>query len=499
MIKFTKEQLLVAIAILTGFALRFASINWGLPLKKAHIDESVVIFYSMRFLTGELNPKIFFDYPTFFLYILSSLFYIVFAAGKIFGIFRSLDQFAGIYLNGDASFIYIIARSLSAILGTASIYLVYRIARENSFKFAAGGAFLFAVLPLNVLHSHYATVDVACVFFVLLSFLFIGRYLRDTAVSHKKDLYRGCFILGLAIATKYYPAVLFVPLVCSIFLKELNQRFKTAILALSVVSAGFIVGCPFSVLDFSAFFKRFSDRFALIIWSGPAQGGVQKSSEFFSALGSAFTMPVLVFLLTGIVLSLIFSIGAKRKNLLWWLSFPCVLSAFIYTWKVVTPHYLLPLIPFACMLGSDGYAMFQKKKFMIPITLLFLTACFLPLASSIRVDKILSVEDTRLTSYKWIKSNLPPGSSILRLACTPEFSNNDPFRVQVDWENKMPGTPAEKLANKFDYIITSHPDNDDPGAWDKSLLKYYNIVKEWENIPLSQFHHPRIIIYGKKT
>jgi len=81
--------------LLAAAALRFWGINWGLPLKKAHIDESVVIFYTMRFFTGDLNPHIFFDYPTLFLYVLYFFFSIAFAAGKIAGLFTSLDQFVG--------------------------------------------------------------------------------------------------------------------------------------------------------------------------------------------------------------------------------------------------------------------------------------------------------------------------------------------------------------------------------------------------------------------
>lgn len=71
-----KEKVYLAIILLTGLFVRLWGIGWGLPMKKAHIDESVVIFYTMRFFTGDFNPRVFFDMPTLFLYILFAAFFL---------------------------------------------------------------------------------------------------------------------------------------------------------------------------------------------------------------------------------------------------------------------------------------------------------------------------------------------------------------------------------------------------------------------------------------
>ncbi|MFH0948020.1 MAG: hypothetical protein V1833_03380 [Elusimicrobiota bacterium] len=55
---------------------RVWGINFAFPLRYAHIDESVVIFYTMRFFTGDFNPNPFFDYPTLYLYLL--FFFVIF-------------------------------------------------------------------------------------------------------------------------------------------------------------------------------------------------------------------------------------------------------------------------------------------------------------------------------------------------------------------------------------------------------------------------------------
>ena len=124
-----KPFFILASALTAGFLLRLWGITWGLPLKYAHIDESVVIFYSFRFFTGDLNPHVFFDYPTLFLYLIYAVEYIYFTIGSLFGYFTSLDQFAGKYFLGDIPGIYLIARMVSVAAGTASIYLIYRISR----------------------------------------------------------------------------------------------------------------------------------------------------------------------------------------------------------------------------------------------------------------------------------------------------------------------------------------------------------------------------------
>jgi len=60
----------------------------------------------------------------------------------------------------------------------------------------------------------------------------------------------------------------------------------------------------------------------------------------------------------------------------------------------------------------------------------------MPLATSVNFDRMITVMDTRMRAYHWIKENIPPGSRILRLPYTPEFMPDDKFKVQVDWEAK---------------------------------------------------------------
>lgn len=498
------------IIILLASAVRLIGITWGLPLKKGHIDEAVVIFYSMRFLSGDLNPHVFFDYPTLFLYILALVFVCVFLAGHAAGIFSSLDQFAGTYMYGNASFLYVAARVASVFCAVASVALVILICRELSREtgprraplFPAAGlaaGFLLSVNPLHVMHSHYATVDVACVFAVLLSFLFAARYFRSSEVSR---LYLASFLLGLAVATKYYPVVGFPGLLLLIFVKE-TRPFAIAARSAVLVIAGFVTGCPYAVLDLPAFAARFADRFSMIVWKSPSGAAAVQTSHagilFLAA--KAMTIPVSVLVAGGILL-LCVSGKHGRSNAVLLLFFPGAYLLFLSFWNIAAPHYILPAMPFLMMAGCQGlfsHPWGAGKQYLA--SLLVLLAALGPFADTVRTDAALTREDTRLTAYHWIQGAIPEKSRILRFAYTPEFSASDPFSVTVDWENKRSGTEPAELARQYDYLIMSQFNNNPPGPWETRLLSSFTMLKAWgpQTMPLGGFHHPKVILYERKN
>lgn len=492
----------IALIALAAAVFRLWGIGWSLPLKKAHIDEAVVIFYTMRFFSGDLNPHIFFDYPTLFLYILGLVFFGVFGIGRIIGVYPSLDAFISQYMHSTASPLYYAGRLVSVICAVATVVVVWRIAREHFRSRGAWAALACALAPAHVLHSHYATVDVACVFLVMLSFLYVGRYLSDP--RRIRELYRGSLFLGFAAAAKYYPVFFLLPLSCAIVWLERPAAVRRIAAATLLVAAGFVIGCPYAVLDFPAFAARFIDRFNLVVWNNAAviaapAAGVRPWAVIVHC-ASAMTAPLFIMLLIGIVLAWRYADRNERSRLAVWLLFPALFAAFLATWRVSSPHYALVLVPFISLLGAAGWEKLIER-YALPRWVVAASAAAifaLPVVKDVRIGRMLTRADTRLEALAWMRQNVEPGSTVLRFAYTPEFLPTDPFSVRVDWENKLTGVPAERFARDFRYIVTSAFDAGPRPAWEEGLLAGYSVAREWQYVPFAQFHHPRVTVYKRK-
>lgn len=494
--------LMIALIAIVAAAFRLWGIGWSLPLKKAHIDEAVVLFYTMRFFSGDLNPHIFFDYPTLFLYVLGLVFFGVFGVGKLFGVYPSLDGFVGAYMHGNAVPLYYAGRLVSVVCAVATVVLVWRIGREHFRSRGVWAALVCAIAPAHVLHSHYATVDVSAVFLVMLSFLFLGRYLADP--SRARELYRGSIVLGFAAASKYYPAFLYVPLAGVIIWNDRPAAVKRLLSSASLILAGFVIGCPYAVLDFPAFAGRFIDRFSLIVWGGGAGGAAKAAAihpwAIIAHCSSALTMPLLVLLLIGIALALKYSEQGDRRTLIAWLLFPVLFAAFLATWRISSPHYALVLVPFMAVIGCAGWERYVERG-SVPrwvMAAVVVAACILPVMRDVQIGRMLTRTDTRLEALAWMRQNVEPGSTVLRFAYTPEFLPTDPFQVMVDWENKLTSIPVERFGKDFGYIVTSAFDAGPRPAWEEGLLTRYSVAREWQYVPFAQFHHPRVTVYKRK-
>lgn len=150
-----------------ALVLRVLGIDWSLPsavhLFTYHPDESLVITAAHRvdLLQGKLNPG-FYNYGSFYIYLVSL------AAPPV-------SLLLGIPPRGDLGpstlfAWHLAARLLTALMGTATVYLCFLIGRR--LWGASGGllaALLLALAPLHVVHSHYATVDAPTTLWVALS------------------------------------------------------------------------------------------------------------------------------------------------------------------------------------------------------------------------------------------------------------------------------------------------------------------------------------------
>jgi len=374
---------------------------------------------------------------------------------------------------------------VSALAGTASIYLVYRISRLfYSEKTGILASILLSLNPLHVLHSHYATVDIFALFMTLIAVYFICRYYID---SKRASFLYACFALGLAAATKYYPLVFFANLLLiPLFKKEkITKRLLFLYLCgAGVVISGFILGCPYSVLDFPAFSARFSTIFTNVV-----------KPESLNPFKNALLIVSYIYRNTGIV---IFTSGAavllfafRKREDFFLLTFPVVFFIFSLGFKVIGAHYIFPLYPFLFILAASGLenvsnttrvARFTRDTLFYLASALFIAVS---LPSIIQIDRVLTQRDTRLTARDWVLSNVPKKSMILRLPYTPEFKPGDGYTVKVDWDYKIPQSEYKK----YGYIINSGADPAPAGNFD--------LAQSFKGTRLSGFHNPTVNIYRR--
>ena len=216
------DWVLVTILFLGG-VVRAWGINFCLPYKECRPDETAIVSYALKFFLGDPNPH-FFSYPTLYLYALFGLYLLYFSGGKFFGNYTSTtDLFREFAVNPTN--LYLIDRGISAILGTATILVVYKLAGSLFSRRVAIISSLFLSLShLHARESHFGVTDTTFTFFVTLSIYFIIKSHKEGSIN--LYLISGIFV-GIATSIKYPGVLLIFPLIISHIFNVLKERDET--------------------------------------------------------------------------------------------------------------------------------------------------------------------------------------------------------------------------------------------------------------------------------
>lgn len=190
--------------LVSALALRLTGIGTGLPVLLAN-DEEFLVGHSLAMSWNDLNPHVF---------VWGSLPFYVLRMVTWLG--DSISTIVAGHLLSQGDY-YLVARLLSASLGTATVLLVFVLGRLlMGWKAGLLGAALFAVSPFSVQVSHYATVDSSLVFWATMGLVGLALYLK----GNERGLDLAGVAIGLAIATKYNAALLLLAIVAIGFHKE---------------------------------------------------------------------------------------------------------------------------------------------------------------------------------------------------------------------------------------------------------------------------------------
>ena len=259
--KLTSSPFILFGILLLGALLRFYGLDWGTDRQtgtfhRFHTDESTIV-ESANWIGVDLH-QIRSSYGKAPMYLLWATAHLL---GPIVGTPAfELDQ------NASARFTHLTARTLSALMGIACVYLVYLLGVSLGGR-SVGllSALLLAVCPGHIQQSHYYTVDPVLTFWVTLGLVVLLKLpSRDWRLYIAFGL-----VCGLAAGTRFVGAWIGLPFLILHFFKYKPQgSIFSAPLRLTLsdnlkrvgavmgIGAAVLIACePFLILDPAYYFS----------------------------------------------------------------------------------------------------------------------------------------------------------------------------------------------------------------------------------------------------
>jgi len=323
------------------------------------------------------------------------------------------------------------SRLLTAFLFLSSIVIVFHISRKSFGLFSARIATLILSTSAGfIAYSHFLTADIPVTFWMLMAFYFSHNILFDRKLS---NYILAGFFTGIATATKYNGLAIGITIVAahmlsvfyisrkSITLKQILFN-KNLILGISMVAVGFVVGNPFSILDYRTFFYDFMHNYLVApVYEG--QTGHSYGS-FFLAMVEIIGLPSFVILSIAFISSL-FLISSNKIQRIQQATILLCLSAFLLYYVKFAPfprlemRFVLPIMPLWLFMSGSFWFILKPHK----VALSALLVCLLSynLISSFYVGERF-LEDPRIQAEAWVKENIPKNSSIESDIYSPAWS-----------------------------------------------------------------------------
>ena len=488
-----RSRLGLVLALLAAAMLRFWALPQGIPFGLG-VDEPEVMERAVRMMkTGDFNPH-FFDYPSLYMYVQTVVAVFRFAVGAMQGMWSGLAQ-------APTEEFYVWGRAVTAILGTATVWIVYRAAMRWGGGTALFAAVMLAVMPLHVRESHYVLTDVPATFLVMLTLLLSLRaHERSTAWSFAL----AGAAAGLAGATKYNGAlaVLMPLLACLMTPAARPSRPKAMLWIISSMLAAFFLAAPYTFLDLPTFlnqFARLSSEFRAppvtpepiwLIYLKHLRDAF--TPRYFQAAG--FLWPGSFIVIAGIALGA-WRVFTGPDRLKWALvtMFPLVYFRFISNQNIFYGRYLLPLVPFLSILAAAAVVWFSgwmrhralRRPVRNLVTIaLTLTAIIPPAYSAIAYDANAAKEWTTEQAYHWIRREVPAGAHI-RLEGSLAIKLPASYKTSYVKQLRLDGVESY-AGSGIDYLVASSqcfgPYFLSPAQYPSEFADYQKIFAQAEEV-----------------
>jgi 4-amino-4-deoxy-L-arabinose transferase-like glycosyltransferase len=402
----------LVVVLAVAAVLRFIHLGHGIPFQVG-VDEPQIMSRVVRMMkTGNFDPD-FFDYPGMIFHLHLVVACLRFLVGAM------TREFASLAVVGQDNF-FLWGRALTASFGVATVFLVHQIGMRWGARHALLAAGLMAVMPMHVRESHFVLTDVPTTFFTALTLLL-------TLVAHERASV-GAFAwagvaAGLAMGTKYPAglAVIMPVIAASMTLHAKPSRLACMVASLIACVVAFLVVAPYTLLDLPGFLNGFAHLMTAVQPRGTdyEPAAITYLKHLLRNLG----WPALILMFSGLLLGIVRAVkGPGRVRWTLVVTFPSLFFYLLSGHGLVYGRYLLPAIPFVCILAATAVisGVSLLRRFDIPraprtalIVALTVAAVLPPTVRALGFVRMIGQQSTQALAYEWIGRHVPAGARII--------------------------------------------------------------------------------------
>ena len=403
--------------MLLGAGLRFYGIWFGLPYMRARPDEIDAVMHGQMVMRGDLNPH-FFHWPSLTFYTFG-------------GVFTAVSDVLGALAPGatisDARFL-VVARIIVALAGTATVAVLYDLARRlaDAWTGMAAATFL-AVAILHVRESHFAMTDVLMTLLATASLALLARAVDagDAPTNPLRWFAASGLVGGLAASTKYNAAALVVAMAAVQLVWLVRARRKAATLgmwlpALAFFAAfvgGFFAGTPYAAIDSRTFLADLRFDLGHLAAGHGHDLGLGWSYHLTRSLPYGVGMTTSLAALVGAI-PLVKHHGARAAAVI---TFAVASYVSFGGGREVFFRYLLPLVPVVCLFAAvavrhGGIRIAARTRLSTGVATAALVAVVAAplLVECVRFDRLLARTDSRVLAADWLRARVTPEETLYR-------------------------------------------------------------------------------------
>jgi 4-amino-4-deoxy-L-arabinose transferase-like glycosyltransferase len=322
------------------------------------------------------------------------------------------------------------SRLLTKFMLIIAIGLLYQISWKSYGLLSARTIAVIAATTAGfIAYSHFLTVDIPVMFWMLVTFAFSHSILFERKLSNY--LLAG-FFTGIAAATKYNGVAIGISIVAAHVLslrivswKQIPWKEilfdKNLIAGLVMVAVGFLAANPFALLDYPAFSSGFLYNYMV----APVYEGQTGHSfiRFFGTMIEIIGLPFFIVSTVAFLFALSASVFAwedwkKRATILLCLSVLIPYYIQFGMFPRLETRFVLPIMPIWLLMSGLFWGKLRPHKAILGLLLVSLLGY--NLICSLYVGRRF-LDDPRLQAEIWVKENMVTGSSVEKDVYSPSW------------------------------------------------------------------------------